>query len=80
MTDGPHLWVAKLLHHRGSLSSKKIWEEYQKDHTLADPEMIRSKTYLKTKILYDMHLLGKLQKAPAQDMKGTKRAGWKVVP
>lgn len=31
VTEGPHLWVARLLYSRGCLSSKKIWEEFLKD-------------------------------------------------
>lgn len=49
--EGPHLWVSKLLHLRGSISTNKIWEEYQKDHTLEDKDMIKSKTFLKQRIL-----------------------------
>ena len=47
VTEGPHLWVSKLLHLRGTISTNLIWEEYKKDNTLEDKDMIRSKTWLK---------------------------------
>ena len=65
VVDGPHLWVSQLLHLRGSISTNKIWEEYQKDNTLEDPDMIPSKNFLKQKIIKDMYLQGKIAKAPA---------------
>ncbi len=49
--DGPHLWVSKLLHERGCLSAKKIWEEYLKDDSV-DKDLLKSKTFLKNRILY----------------------------
>ena len=52
VTDGPMLWVSKLLHLRGSISSNKIWEEYQKDNSIKDRDMIRSKSFLKDNILH----------------------------
>ena len=51
VVEGPHLWVSKLLHLRGSISTNKIWEEYQKDNTIENNDMIKSKTFLKEKIL-----------------------------
>jgi hypothetical protein len=43
---GPHLWVSKLLHQRGPLSTKKIWDEYVKDAAV-DKDLIKSKNFLK---------------------------------
>ena len=63
VVDGPHLWVSQLLHLRGQISSNKIWEEYQKDNSLENPDMIRSKTFLKQKVLHDMKIQGKIEKA-----------------
>ena len=81
VVDGPHLWVSSLLHLRGSISSHKIWEEYLKDKTLKDRNMIKSKTQLKHKILPLMMLQGKVAKGPAVDlMKKNSSYGWKVVP
>ena len=80
VTDGPHLWVSQLLHLRGSISSHKIWDEYVKDTTLENRDMIRSKSHLKTKILPLMHTQGKIMKAPAQDLRANKKHGWAVVP
>ena len=56
VTEGPHLWISKLLHLRGSISTNKIWEEYQKDNTVEDQSMIKSKTFLKQNILNMMVL------------------------
>ena len=43
--------------------------------------MIKSKTYLKQKILHDMVLQGKIEKAPASDLLRTNsHHGWKVIP
>ena len=80
VTSGPHLWVAKLLHLRGCISSTKIWEEYQKDNELEDTTMIRSKTFLKREVLHNMLMMNKIEKGPAQDIQGNKRAGWMLVP
>ena len=57
--EGPHLWVAKLLHQRGPLSSKKIWEEFIKDASV-EKDLIKSKTFLKERILDQMYTQGKL--------------------
>ena len=74
------MWISKLLYLRGSISTNKIWEEYQKDKTIEDPDMIRSKTFLKTNILDLMVYQGKIQKGPATDQLSGKRNGWEVVP
>ena len=68
VTKGPHLWVSQLLHLRGSISANKIWEEYLKDNTLEDRDMIRSKSFLKNSILHNMRAQGKIEKATAHDM------------
>jgi hypothetical protein len=65
VTDGPQLWVSKLLHLRGAVSSNKIWEEYLKDTTLEDKDLIKSKNFLKDRVLHEMYLLGKIDKASA---------------
>jgi len=49
--EGAHLWVSKLLHQRGALSSKKIWEEFIKDQTV-EKDVIKSKHFLKERILH----------------------------
>jgi hypothetical protein len=49
--EGAHLWVSKLLHQRGALSSKKIWEEFIKDPTV-EKDVIKSKHFLKERILH----------------------------
>lgn len=48
--EGPSLWVSKLLHQRGPLSSKKIWEEFIKDPSV-EKELIKSKHFLKERVL-----------------------------
>ena len=53
--EGPHLWVSILLYNKGCLSSRRIWEEFLKDQT-SDKMLIRSQSYLKQKILYNMVL------------------------
>lgn len=77
--EGPHLWVSKLLHQRGPLSSRKIWEEFIKDDTV-QKETIKSKHFLKERILYQMEMQGKIVKAKAIDMPQYNRAGWQIVP
>ena len=77
--QGCQLWVAKLLHQRGVLSSKKIWEEFVKDET-ADKDLIKSKNFLKERVLAQMEIQGKLVKGKALDMPHYNRAGWELVP
>ena len=79
MTQGPHLWVSKLLHQRGPLSSTKIWEEFLKDET-ADKNLIASKSFLKERILHQMLSQGKVVKAKAIDNPIFNRNGWQLVP
>ena len=31
VTKGPQLWVSKTLYVRGTISSKKLWDEFQRD-------------------------------------------------
>lgn len=77
--EGPHLWVSKLLHQRGPLSSKKIWEEFIKDPSV-EKDLIKSKNFLKDRILYQMATQGKLVKGKAIDLPMFNRAGWQIVP
>jgi secreted Zn-dependent insulinase-like peptidase len=42
--------------------------------------MIQSKSYLKNKVLHQMMLQGKIEKAEAHDMAKNSKAGWRVVP
>ena len=53
VTGGPHLWVATLLHEKGSLSSNRIWEEFLRDQTTPN-QVIPSKSFLKNKVLFQM--------------------------
>ncbi len=53
--DGPHLWVSKILHTKGAISSNRIWEEFLKDPTV-ERKLINSKSYLKARVLYNMEL------------------------
>lgn len=64
---GPHLWVSKLLHQRGPLSSNKIWEEFLKDGSI-ERELISSKSFLKHRVLHTMFMQGKIVKAQAIDI------------
>lgn len=79
VTSGPHLWVSKLLHQRGPLSSNKIWEEFVKDSSV-EKDLIASKSFLKERILKQMLAQGKVIKAKAIDMPTFNRGGWQVVP
>lgn len=74
---GPHLWVSKLLQERGCLSSKKIWEEYLKDPTV-EKDLIKSKKFLKERILHQMHLQGKITPARAIDIPKYSKGGWQI--
>jgi hypothetical protein len=53
VAHGPHLWVSKLLYNKGTISSNRIWEEFQKDQVV-DKELISSKSFLKNRILEQM--------------------------
>lgn len=77
--DGPHLWVSKLLQTKGPMSSKKIWEEFLKDPTVSK-DIIKSRSFLKERILYTMMMQGKIVRGKAIDMPQFNNAGWKVVP
>jgi hypothetical protein len=72
---GPQLWVSKLLHQRGPLSSKKIWEEFIKDPSV-EKDLIKSKNFLKDRILYPMAIQGKIVRGKAIDLPLFNRAGW----
>ena len=77
--EGPHLWVSKLLHQRGTLSSKKIWEEFIKDPSV-EKDVIKSKHFLKERILYQMYMQGKIVKGKAIDLPQYSKGGWQLVP
>jgi hypothetical protein len=53
--DGAHLWVSKLLHQRGPLSTNKIWEEFIKDQSV-EKNIIKSKSFLKERIIHQMEM------------------------
>ena len=76
--SGPHLWVSKLLLERGPLSTKKIWEEYCKDLTV-EKDLIKSKHFLKDRVLHTMFMAGKIKRGKAVDMPKFKNAGWEVI-
>ena len=77
VTGGPHLYVSQLLYKMGPMSSKKIWVEYLKDNAVDNLNFIHSKKYLKEKILYNMHIQGKIAKAQAMDIKKqNSKWGW----
>ena len=65
-----------MLHLRGSISTKKLWDEFKKDNELEDREMIKSRNHMKERILHTMQKQGKIVKAPAQDIVGFKSSGW----
>mmetsp|Transcript_18004 Transcript_18004/g.15928 ORF Transcript_18004/g.15928 Transcript_18004/m.15928 type:complete len:132 (+) Transcript_18004:29-424(+) len=77
--SGPHLWVSSLLHQRGILTSSRIWEEFQRDREV-DPDMIRSKTFLKRKIIPNMEASGKIVPDRAPELPEYKSSGWRLVP
>ena len=76
---GPMLWVSTTLHHRGALSANRIWEEYVRDDS-TEKDLIKSKSFLKRKLLPQMYKAGKVERARAGDMPEYKLAGWRVVP
>ena len=77
--QGPHLWVSKLLHQRGPLSTNKIWEEFIKDSTV-EKDLIKSKSFLKERILHQMMMQGKIARGKAVDLPQYNKAGWALVP
>lgn len=77
--SGPSLWVSRLLHEQGPISTNKIWDEFLKDHTVSK-DLIKSKTYLKDRIIATMHQQGKIMQAAPKDMPRLKKAGWQLVP
>ena len=78
---GPHLYVSKLLHTHGPIGSTKIWEEYLKDNTVIDSELIKSKNHLKARILPLMLSQGKIERGPALNMNvKNSKWGYKLVP
>ena len=77
--EGPALYVSKLLHQKGCLSSKKIWDEYIKDPN-AEKGLLPSKSYLKDRILAAMKEQGKLVKGRSIDVPQYSKSGWVVVP
>ena len=79
VTGGPCLWVSTLLHEKGCLSTNRIWEEFLRDEQTTK-DMIPSKSFLKSKILNQMQIQGKIVKDRALDMPEYKRAGWKLEP
>eukprot|EP00347_Sterkiella_histriomuscorum_P017075 403350762 len=78
VTGGPALWVSKLLHQRGCLSANKIWEEFQKD-PLVDKNLIKSKSYLKERILDLMETQGKIEVGRAVDIPQFKHSGYQLI-
>ena len=78
VTGGPHLWVSTLLHEKGSLSTDRIWEEFLRDKTVSK-ELINSKSFLKSRILFQMEQQGKIVRSRAVDRPEYKRSGWQVV-
>ena len=79
MRQGSHLWVSKLLHQRGALSTNKIWEEFIKDPSV-EKEIIKSKSFLKERILHQMEIQGKITRGKAIDMPQFNKSGWEIVP
>lgn len=61
MSDGPHLWIAKLLNRKGPMNKNQIWFEYNLDKEAVASGVIPSKSYLKEKILEHMERSGKIK-------------------
>lgn len=57
------------------MTSKKIWEEFLKDDSVSK-ELIKSKSFLKERILHQMLAQGKIQPGRAIDMPKFSKSGW----
>ena len=71
--------MSKLLHQRGALSTNKIWEEFIKDASV-EKDLIKSKSFLKERILHQMVMQGKITRGKAVDLPQFNKAGWELVP
>jgi len=79
VTDGPHLYISSLLNKKGPLTSKQMWQEYQRDQQAKERDMLPSLNYLKKKIIAGMLDQGKLERAGYSRVK-EKFFGYKIVP
>lgn len=50
INKGPHLWISQTIYNKGPMTTKKLWEEYQRDES-AERDLIKSKNHLRDRIL-----------------------------
>lgn len=79
VTGGPMLYVSKLLNKNGTMSSQQMWNEYSKDKAAIADDVLQSHTYLRTKIIKNMILQGKLERQFFSSVK-KRFLGYKLVP
>lgn len=63
VTQGPHLYVSMMLNRKAPLTAQQIWNEFQKDNEAKEADILKSKTYLKRKILDEMERQHKVYRA-----------------
>lgn len=83
---GPQLWVAQTLYKKGNISTNMLWDEYTRDtevkiNLTGQPEtdLIKSKNFLKERVLATMLAQGKIERTRASDILQFKNSGWKLV-
>lgn len=64
-----------------------LWDEYTRDSSAKQsqmgtpqPDLIKSKSFLKERVLATMLAQGKIQRTRANDIQQYKNSGWKLVP
>jgi len=72
---GPQLWVAQTLYKKGNISTKMLWDEYTRDNAAKltstgtpDADLIKSKHFLKERVLATMLAQGKIERTRANDI------------
>lgn len=64
-----------------------LWDEYTRDSSAKqsstgtpNPDLIKSKSFLKERVLAAMLAQGKISRTRANDIQQYKNSGWKLVP
>ena len=64
---GPQLWVAQTLYKKGNISTNMLWDEYTRDNQAKqsslgslETDLIKSKSFLKERVLATMLAQGKI--------------------
>jgi len=77
--SGPHLYVSQILLSKGPLTGTEIWNEYIKDPSAVDQNLLKSKTFLRQRVLKSMKAQGKIQKAGYSPV-AHKYLGYSLIP